>query len=287
MDACSARNLDIHVNIGNHDTTYKNTNDVNCMRELYDHTQYSGLKWYEDPTEVAIDGTKIAVLPWVCSGNYAESMKFIEETDAQILFGHLELSGFEMYKGAVNDHGMSPKIFDKFDVVCSGHFHHKSTRGNINYLGAPYEMTWSDYDDPRGFHVFDTETRELTFIQNPRKMFQKWFYDDASWPSFESIDGFAFEEVRGSYVKVIVKNKTNPFWFDTYIDRLEKAGALDIQVVDDHLNLNLEDDSDIINEAEDTLAILRKTVDNIDSSVDKVKLSNFLSNLYAEALTVE
>ena len=214
-------------------------------------------------------------------------MKFIEETDAQILFGHLELSGFEMYKGAVNDHGMSPKIFDKFDVVCSGHFHHKSTRGNINYLGAPYEMTWSDYDDPRGFHVFDTETRELTFIQNPRKMFQKWFYDDASWSSFEHIDGFAFKEVQGSYVKVIVKNKTNPFWFDTYIDRLEKAGALDIQVVDDHLNLNLEDDSDIVNEAEDTLAILRKTVDNIDSSVDKVKLSNFLSNLYAEALTVE
>ena len=287
MDACSARNIDIHVNIGNHDTTYKNTNDVNCMRELYDHTQYSGLKWYEDPTEVVLDGTKIAVLPWVCSGNYAESMKFIEETDAQILFGHLELSGFEMYKGAVNDHGMSPKIFDKFDVVCSGHFHHKSTRGNINYLGAPYEMTWSDYDDPRGFHVFDTETRELTFIQNPRKMFQKWFYDDASWSSFEHIDGFAFKEVQGSYVKVIVKNKTNPFWFDTYIDRLEKAGALDIQVVDDHLNLNLEDDSDIVNEAEDTLAILRKTVDNIDSSVDKVKLSNFLSNLYAEALTVE
>ena len=118
-------------------------------------------------------------------------------------------------------------------------------------------------------------------------MFQKWFYDDAAWPDFSYIDGFAFNEVQGSYVKVIVKNKTNPFWFDTFIDRLEKAGALDIQVVDDHLNLNLEDDSDIVNEAEDTLSILRKTVDNIDSSVDKVKLSNFLSNLYAEALTVE
>lgn len=287
MDTCSSKAINIHVIIGNHDTTYKNTNDVNCMRELYDHTQYTGLKWYENPTEVTFGDTKIAILPWVCSGNYAESMDFVDNTDAQILFGHLELAGFEMYKGAINDHGMSPKIFDKFDVVCSGHFHHKSTRGNINYLGAPYEMTWSDYDDPRGFHVFDTETRELTFIQNKRKMFQKWFYDDANWPSFDFINGFDFGEVANSYVKVIVKNKTNPFWFDTYIDRLEKAGALDIQVVDDHLNLNLEDDSDIINEAEDTLSILRKTVDNIDTSVDKVKLASFLSNLYAEALTVE
>ena len=287
MDTCSSKDIAIHVIIGNHDTTYKNTNDVNCMRELYDHTQYSGLKWYENPTEVAFGDTKIAMLPWVCSGNYAESMEFVENTDAQVMFGHLELAGFEMYKGAVNDHGMSPKIFDKFDVVCSGHFHHKSTRGNINYLGAPYEMTWSDYDDPRGFHIFDTETRELLFIQNKRKMFQKWFYDDANWLSFDRVNEFDFDQVANSYVKVIVKNKTNPFWFDTYIDRLEKSGALDIQVVDDHLNLNLEDDSDIVNEAEDTLSILRKTVDHIDTSVDKVKLSNFLSNLYAEALTVE
>ena len=287
MDKCSAENIDIHVIIGNHDTTYKNTNEVNCMRELYDHTEYKGLKWYEGPSVVNLGGTDIAVLPWVCSGNYDESMQFVEETHAQVLFGHLEIAGFEMYKGAVNDHGLSTRIFDKFDIVCSGHFHHKSTRGNINYLGAPYEMSWSDYDDPRGFHVFDTETRELQFIQNPYTMFQKWFYDDTKWNGFDFINGFDFAAAQGSYVKVIVKNKNNPFWFDTYIDRLERAGALDIQVVEDNLNLQLEDDSDIVNEAEDTLTILTKVVDQWDTPVDKKRLYNFLTTLYGEALSVE
>jgi DNA repair exonuclease SbcCD nuclease subunit len=214
-------------------------------------------------------------------------MEFINNTQSQILFGHLELAGFEMYKGAVNDHGFSASLFDKFDVVCSGHFHHKSTRGNINYLGAPYEMSWSDYDDPRGFHIFDTDTRELTFVQNPYRMFQKWFYDDTKWPNFDWINGFDFDAVKGNYVKVIVKNKNNPFWFDTYIDRLEKAGALDIQVVEDNLNLQLEDDSDIVNEAEDTLTILTKVVDQWDTPVDKKRLYNFLTTLYSEALSVE
>jgi hypothetical protein len=72
-----------------------------------------------------------------------------------------------------------------------------------------------------------------------------------------------------------------------YIDRLEKAGAIDIQVVEDHLNLNLEDDDDIVDEAEDTLTILRKVVDGIDTSVSKKELDSFLTTLYSEALHQE
>ena len=52
-------------------------------------------------------------------------------------------------------------------------------------------------------------------------------------------------------------------------------------------NLNLEDDGDIINEAEDTLTILRKVVDGMDTSIDKKKLDIFLQNLYTEALSIE
>lgn len=286
IDRCSNSGIRLDVIIGNHDTSFKNTNEVNAMRELYDHSKYE-VNYYDEPTVVNLGDLDIAVLPWVCSGNYDESMEFVQNTTAQVLFGHLEIAGFEMYKGAVNDHGLSTSTFDKFDLVCSGHFHHKSTRGNINYLGAPYEMSWSDYDDPRGFHVFDTETRDLQFIQNPYTMFQKWFYDDTKWGSFDFINGFDFAAAQGSYVKVIVKNKNNPFWFDTYIDRLEKAGALDIQVVEDNLNLQLEDDGDIVNEAEDTLTILTKVVDQWETPVDKKRLDNFLRTLYSEALSVE
>ena len=285
VEYCDTSGIRLDVIVGNHDTSFKNTNEVNSMRELFEHSTYD-IHYYSDPTDVDINGTTIGVLPWVCSGNYEESMDFLRNTSAQILFGHLEIAGFEMYKGAVNDHGFDSKIFDKFDVVCSGHFHHKSTRGNINYLGAPYEMSWSDYNDPRGFHIFDTETRELTFIRNPLTMFNKIHYHDQD-KTLDDIMAVDFDHYKGSYVKLIVHSKTNPYWFDMFVDKIEKAGVLDLQVVDDNLNLQLEDDGDIVSEAEDTLTVLNKVVDQVDSRVDKKVLYNFLSSLYNEALSVE
>jgi DNA repair exonuclease SbcCD nuclease subunit len=285
VEHCDVSGIRLDVIIGNHDTSFKNTNEVNSMRELFEHSTYD-IHYYSDADVVNVDGTDIAVLPWICSGNYEESMQFINNTNAQILFGHLELAGFEMYKGAVNDHGFDSKIFDKFDVVCSGHFHHKSTRGNINYLGAPYEMSWSDYNDPRGFHVFDTETRELTYIRNPLTMFNKVHYHDQD-KTLDEIMAVDFDHYKGSYVKLIVHTKTNPYWFDMFVDKIEKAGVLDLQVVDDNLNLQLEDDGDIVSEAEDTLTVLNKVVEQVDSRVDKKVLYNFLSTLYNEALSVE
>jgi DNA repair exonuclease SbcCD nuclease subunit len=46
-----------------------------------------------------------------------------------------------------------------------GHFHHKSNDGHIFYLGTPYEITWSDYGNEKGFHIFDFDKRDFEFIR--------------------------------------------------------------------------------------------------------------------------
>jgi hypothetical protein len=51
----------------------------------------------------------------------------LKETTAQVLMGHFEIAGFEMHRGAMCDHGESIDSFSKFDIVYSGHFHHRST----------------------------------------------------------------------------------------------------------------------------------------------------------------
>jgi len=275
--------LFLHAIIGNHDTYFKNTNEINSMNVLYrDNAHFN---YYSEPIERTIDGCKILFMPWICSDNYEQCMSAIEMTDAQVLFGHLELNGFEMYKGSPNNHGFDPKLFDKFDIVCSGHFHHKSSKGNINYLGAPYEMTWSDYDDPRGFHVFDTSTRELTFIQNNDKIFHKIFYNDADSDYMEIVNQ-DFSQYADCIIKVVVKQKTNLHMFDLFIDKLEKAGVADLQVVEDHLNLNLELDDDLLEEAEDTFSLLNKYASQVSKS-DNEQLTLLLQELYNEALMVE
>lgn len=281
------RNIQSHLIIGNHDTYFKNTNNVNSMRELYENSKYENLHfYYSQPSEVNFDGCNILLVPWICTDNLEASLNTIKNTKAQVLLGHLEIQGFEMYKGAVNDHGFERSLFEKFDLVCSGHFHHRSTNGNITYLGNPYQMFWNDFDDPRGFHIFDTDTRELTFIQNPYTIFEKLFYDDTD-KILEQVVNENFEQYHEKFVKVVVKEKNNPYWFDIFIDKLEKSGPYGVQVVEDHLNLNLESDEDIINEAEDTLTILSKYINSLDITTDKKRVEHTIRELYSEALSIE
>ena len=286
LDPISERNYDFHIIAGNHDTYYKNTNSVNALNELV-RGQYPFHIYDQLPREVDFDGLIVLMMPWICDENRKLTLEKIRGTNAQVCFGHLVLAGFEMYRGSMVSHGDDASIFNKFDLVCSGHYHHKSSSGNIHYLGNHGEFTWSDYNDPKGFHIFDTETRNLKFVRNPYTIFEKIWYNDTNY-TIEDIASHEYEKYKNKIIKVIVQNKTNPYWFDMFVDNLEKSGILELQVVEDHLNLNLEQDEDIVNEAEDTLTIFKNYIGQINTSDDiKQKIENTVHSLYAEALSVE
>jgi DNA repair exonuclease SbcCD nuclease subunit len=272
----------VHIIAGNHDTYFKNTNEVNALRELlpsYPYTIYDKF-----PKEVEFDNTIVLMTPWICDDNRKLSLEKFKSTPSQIIMGHLELSGFEMYRGSIVSHGDDRSLFDRFDMVLSGHYHHRSSDGSIHYLGSHAEFTWSDYDDRKGFHVLDTETRDLTFIENPYRIFDKVWYDDLT----KNPDEIDTDLYKNKIIKVIVTNKTNPYKFDMFINKLEKVGVIDMQIVEDHLNIALEDDSNIVNEAESTIDIFKHHIDQINiANLDKKRLENTIVDLYNEALTIE
>jgi hypothetical protein len=118
-------------------------------------------------------------------------------------------------------------------------------------------------------------------------MFSKVWYDDSS-KTIEEIMDYDFSQHKGTYVKLVVKNKTNPFWFDKFCENVEKTGVLNLQIVDDHLNLNLEDDSEIVDEAESTLDIFKKHINQVNSpNLNREKLERVITDLYNQAMTVE
>lgn len=285
LDRLEFDKLSMSILVGNHDVYYRNTNAVNAIDNLC-HGR-NDIKIYTGPDEVEIDGLKVLLLPWITAENYADSLQAIKNTDAQVIFGHLEIAGFEMDRGNVCHEGMNRNLFDRFDMVLSGHFHHKSTDGTIFYLGNQYEITWADYNDPRGFHVFDTETRKIEFIRNPYRLFYKIIYDDKDDAmTFDTLKAMDFTEYANTYVKVVVTNKSNPYLFDSFIEELNKCNAIDISVVEDLNGLTDTQDDDTIQEAEDTLTILNKYVDGLSFNVDNGKLKNVLRQIYVEALDI-
>ena len=280
FDKLKEYNINIHTLVGNHTTYFKNTSEVNTLNLILD--SYDNVTVYDRPTVVVFDGVPIQFIPWINSGNYDESMEVLKTSAAQIVMGHLEIAGFEMYKGFSSiDGDFKKELFSRFDTVFSGHFHHKSDDGQIFYLGTPYEITWNDWNDPRGFHIFDTETRELERIVNPYSIFKKIYYDD-TLPSFD--EDFDMSSFKDKYVKLIVVNKKDLYKFDMFVDNLFKADAFDVKIIEDFSDLDASNVSDdIVKNTEDTITLLDRYIDELPLTLDKGRLKNTMKVLYNEA----
>jgi len=283
FDVCKTNNITVHTLIGNHDIAFKNTLEVNSPSLVIG--DYDNVIVYENFDTIDFDGLPVDIVPWLCDDNEHEIFKKIKSSKSEICFGHFEIAGFEMDKGNVCEIGIDKKDLNKYDIVLSGHFHHKSSDGNITYVGTPYEMTWSDYNDPKGFHIFDTATRKMEFVKNNFTMFNKVVYDDTE-QDFESWKAFDFESLKETYVKVVVLNKQNAYLFDHVVDGFYKAGVSDISIVEDFTDTTLVDD-DIVDQAEDTMTILSKYIDALQLEVDSDKLKTMMRELYVEALNTE
>lgn len=287
LEPLEERGIETHIIQGNHDSYYKDTHEVNALDELV-VGRYNHIRTYSVPTLISIDGFSIQLMPWITDSNRKEAAEAITNPKAPVLMGHLEVNGFTMHRGLISDHGLDRRIFDKFDKVYSGHYHHRSTIGNVSYIGALGEYTWHDYNDPRGFSMFDTETSVLEFIQNPHRMFRIAKYDDVADPEIvEKIQKTDFSDYRNTYVKLVVINKSNPYAFDLLFDSLYKAGPLDITVVEDPSVLLENEEMDDVNEAEDTPTILRKYIDGLTLPLDSGRMKKFMMGIYNEALQVE
>jgi DNA repair exonuclease SbcCD nuclease subunit len=278
------RGIETHIICGNHDQYHKNTHEVNAIDELLTE-RYPNIHTYSMPTIINVGGLDIQILPWITNSNYDVSIEAITNPKAEIVMGHLELIGFTMQRGAIAEHGMLLELFENFDRVFSGHYHHRSSIGNVSYIGAFGEYTWIDYDDPRGFSVFDTETRKIEFIQNPYKMFRIIRYSDVD-VTLEDVKVFPYNDYANAYVKLLIVNKDDQYLYDMFFDRLFKAEPLDIIVIEDSAAI-ISGEVDELDEAEDTPTLINSYIDQLTMDVSKTKMKRFMTNVYKEALEVE
>jgi len=267
---------------GNHDVYFKNTNELCSLKELLGYFT-SNVNICMKPTVLDYDGLKVAVIPWINNSNYKEYVDFAQKCGAPILGAHLELKGFDMMAGMPNPHGMNADIFSRFEMVLSGHFHTKSHQGNVHYLGAQMEFTWADVDDPKYFHILDTETREVEAVRNPITMFKKVIYDDSK-TDYDQIDVSEFEK---KFIKLIVVNKNDLYMFDKFVDRLQNIHTYELKIAenfDEYLGESVEDEKISL---EDTTTLLDSYVEAVETDLDKDHIKTELRKLYTEAQNLE
>jgi len=284
------RGITCHFLVGNHDVSYKNTNEVNSLIEML--RGYENFIVYTEPTEIELYDNKILLLPWICDANKKASVDLIKNTTATICLGHLSVNGYEQNRGHIregaNVEDFNKSDFNRFSIVASGHFHHKSSVDNIHYLGAAYEFTWADHNDPRGYHIFDFSDLSFTFYQNPFKKFHMIVYDDIGQPEKvqEHIKTTDFSYLENCYVKVVVVGRNNPYLFDLFIDKLYKASPVDISMVEDAVLFDDTGEGDL-DQVEDTVTLISNYIDGLQLSLDSTKMKSMMKSIYQEAMILE
>ena len=267
---------------GNHDTYYKNTNELNSLKELLGHYM-NEVNILHEPTVMDYDGFKMGLVPWISADNESASLDFIANAKCDWLGGHFDIEGYEMMKGRKCEHGLKPAIFKRFEKVLSGHFHTKSMQGNIEYLGSQMEFFWNDAHDKKYFHILDTETRELTPIHNPHTLFHRIRYDDSDRDFLH----YPLDDVEGKFIKVVVINKSDTFVFDKFIDRLQQRNILELKIAENFNEFVGENVQDSEISVEDTSTLLYTYIDAVETDLDKDKIKSQMSDLMLEAQTLE
>ena len=274
--------MTMDIILGNHDVYHKNTNEINSLKELLGHFM-NEVNLVLEPRVMEYGSLKIGLLPWINRENYDESMSFVKNCKADMLAAHLELNGFNLMKGVKNTHGMDHKLFSRFEKVLSGHFHTKSEKDNVVYLGSQMEFFWSDAHDPKYFHVLDTETREIEAVLNPHTLFEKIVYDDSN----KDYSDYEVDHLDKKFVKVVVVNKNEPFTFDRLIDRIQNQDIYELKIAEtfsEFVGENVEDEGISV---EDTPTLLDSYIDVVDTELDKERIKISMKKLLAEAQTLE
>lgn len=161
-----------------------------------------------------IGGSNIIFYP------YTKNIKDIP-TSGEILITHLPIADFTFdNKYHVNEkQGFKPELFEGFDIVFSGHFHRHQHKENIIYIGSPYQLSFEEMNEQKGFI-------ELDIKKDGSFNWKRIIYDKAPEYIKIHINDFNDENVFNKFVGVIIDEKVNNFVQLKHI--LYEKGALNV-----------------------------------------------------------
>lgn len=277
LNVLREKGITMDIIAGNHDVYFKNTNSLNSLNECL--KEYDDVVTIHDKcTDLKVDNIQVGLVPWICLENEKESMDFLNSTKSQIIMGHFELGGFKYMANAnIKSHGMDKKTLKRFDAVYSGHYHTKSTQDNITYLGTQLELSWSDAGDPKYFHIFDTDTREIEPIRNPYTLYEKITYDDENPVSLRE------HMVKGKYIKIIVVSKKDLYEFDKFLEKVYNFNPHEVKIIETFEEYSGDSVDDTKISTTSTQTLLNDYVDATETNLDNNKLKKMLQELYVEA----
>lgn len=282
-------NVNFTILIGNHDQYYHNRSDINSLNVLKNLSNVHVVDSIEMET---LNNRKIVMVPWLIpeTETYQKFISLSRGTEKfDLLLGHFEARGFEVVPGIQDTTGLESGVFGNFEKVFSGHYHLRDTRGNMTYLGCPYQLTWGDYGNDKGIHIYDVDTKDIIFIKNDDSpIHMKIIMSDLAEGRKESL-----KKVKNNIVKLVIDKKYKDVMIAKVVSVIEslKPFKLDIdnQYIDEDINSDSIKDIDF-SRLNDPLSFLIEYIKTIELPTDseivfsKDELKKNVTELYQKIL---
>ena len=224
FDVLLKHGIKLHVLTGNHDIFYRDTLEIVTATQVLG--EYDNIYLYNEPAQVKIFDVNYSFIPWICKANELDIADFITNDTSKIAIGHLELAGARLSKHSINEHGTELGLFRKYDQVYSGHFHTKSTCGNVEYVGTPYELTRVDCNDPKSFMVIEAGEEDIS-VPNPNLLYIQTTIKDAA-----DLKAASTGDYNDKYVELYIDYEETPAKLSKFTEKMNETYRMyDLQVV--------------------------------------------------------
>lgn len=272
-----AQNLGVNVVgiVGNHDIPNRHDLENSSVSQILNPEE--NFNFFDTIQTIEYADRKITFMPWICKANAEECMEVIEE-GGDIIVGHYEIANFEMHPGAKSLAGINAKSFGNWNKVISGHYHSQSIQGNIQYVGTPYQMSWNDATTKHGFWILDTDDTSMTFIENPNRYFNRFYWNDGCKKPVENL--------YNSFVKVNVQKKTNFELFEKFIDKVNFESPFDLKITESFEEFNAENVNDLI-ATQSTEDLISEYIEEVGTDNNKDAVKKLMLMIYQEAMSIE
>lgn len=146
--------------LGNHDLYYRDRRDVNSV--IIPEGDI-GIEVIDEP--IYMDEYQILLCPWLI--NEEKLTDLIQEYNPKYVFGHFEIASFPLNKMSKMEGEYNPVDYQGPVRICSGHFHTRSEKNNITYIGNCFSHDFSDVNDwhNKGFAILDLDTNEIEYYE--------------------------------------------------------------------------------------------------------------------------
>lgn len=275
VEVAQKLDVNVHVIVGNHDIPYRHSLANSSVEQILSHED--NFTVYTEPTKVDFDDRSITMMPWICRENYEECATALR-AGGDMLLGHFEITGFVMHPGAISKDGISMSDFKDWNQVFSGHYHTQSEKGNIHYVGTPYQMSWSDSTTNHGFWILDTTDGSMQFIRNPYTYFNRFVWEDGCDADTSNLER--------SYVKISVKKKTDFESFEKFIDRINFGNPFEVKIIEQFEEWSEDNVKELLS-VSSTEELIKEYVGDVTTDNNKAAITETLISIYEEALHVQ